>query len=360
MLGIMAVNAFVSPYSPPIMYVVIASLITSFPFINYIISYNYKFSDNQIIKYINNIIVLISIVAGIFYVETFVLGVATIGYSAIISSELFMLGFFASICNQGVILALASYKISQKKNSLRIAYFLSISIFLTMQFKAIAGLILIWVAYIFINSKNKVLAVCSTIVAGLFAIVILLNVSAFTSKLAHYNNLYLVATDGIARVELYKTAFEIVDDHFPLGTGQGTYGSIPVNIVGSRVYADYGIDKVWGLGEDDGVDFKMDTHWSAILGEMGVLGTMLYLILLFYPIMVIRKKYRCFPNGKYYLFIISTSIIVLSIESITLTLINQFGFMVIYTGLSAIIIRRINEYYQNESITSNNQLSNEE
>lgn len=356
MLGVMAVNAFVSPYSPPDVYVIIASLITCFPFINYIISYNYKFSDSQIISYIDKITILISFIALIYYIETFIFNVSTIGYSAIIGSNLFMLGFFASICNQGVILALTSYKITKRKSPLRIALFLSLSILLTMQFKAIAGLMLIWFFYIFINAKNKVLAVLGIMLAAIVAIIIMLNIPAFSKKLSHYNNLYLVANEGIARVELYRTAFEIAGDCFPLGTGQGTYGSIPVNLVGSEVYADYGIDKVWGLGEDDEVDFKMDTHWSAILGEMGLLGTILYLILLFYPIKAIRKKYRCIPNGRYYYFLIATSILVLTMESITLTLINQFGFMVIYTGLSAIIIRRINEYSKYESITSYNQL----
>lgn len=227
-----------------------------------------------------------------------------------------------------------------------------------MQFKAIAGLLFIWFVYIFINAKNKILVIGRLLFVGISIVIILLNIPAFTQKLNRYNNIYIVANDGIARVELYRTAFKILEDHFPLGTGQGTYGSIPVNIVGSRVYADYGIDTVWGLGENDGVDFKMDTHWSAILGEMGVLGTILYFLLLLFPIKIIRKNYRSIPNGKHYYFFIATSILTLTVESITLTLINLFGFIVIYTGLSAIIIRRINEFNKYESTSSYNKLSN--
>lgn len=359
MIAVMAVNAVLSPYSPPMIYVIIASLITCFPFINYILNYNFAFSDQQILTYINNLIKVISVLAVMCYLSTLVFGREP-GHSALIYAKFFMLGFFASLCNQGVILALTSYGCTHRRTPLRIALFLSFTTLLTLQFKAIAGLMIIWGVYLLIRAKNKIVAIVGAFLLGCMVLAVLLSIPSFNNKLKHYNEIYLVNTDGIARVELYLTSFHIVKDFFPLGTGQGTFGSIPVNMVGSKVYADYGIDKVWGLGENDEVDFKMDTHWSAILGEMGLLGTLLYVLLFLYPVRVIWRNYRYLPNGKYYRYLISVSIFVILIESITLTLINQFCFMMIYSGLSAIIIRRINDARRNESITGNNQLPHKE
>lgn len=79
--------------------------------------------------------------------------------------------------------------------------------------------------------------------------------------------------EDIARTALYYQGMNISNDFFPLGSGQGTYGSIPVNIVYSQVYVDYNLSYVGGLGKDSEEDYKMDTHWASILGENGYLGT---------------------------------------------------------------------------------------
>ena len=157
----------------------------------------------------------------------------------------------------------------------------------------------------------------------------------------------------------------ISNDFFPLGSGQGTYGSIPVNIVYSQVYVDYNLSYVGGLGKDSEEDYKMDTHWASILGENGYLGTFLYLLLFFFPLRFLKKmKSGEITHSSSFKFLLISSLLVISIESFVLSLPTRFCFMFIYAGLNAIICRYITENIninnKYESITGYNELSDKE
>ena len=84
----------------------------------------------------------------------------------------------------------------------------------------------------------------------------------------------------------------------------------------------------------------MDTHWSSILGENGVFGTILYLLLFIHPIRYVSRYKNHFRD---YYFIILACIITLMIESIVLNLASRLTFIMIYSGLTGIIVRRISD-----------------
>ena len=254
-------------------------------------------------------------------------------------------GDFSSLCNQALVLTMAEFYRTRRKSYLGVAAWIVLTILLTNQLKAILGMMLIFTGYVFYltNARRWVKITISSL--GLAAIIVILSVSAsFMLKFENYldSNTAEDAYAKIARPALYYRAFEMAADFFPFGTGQGTYGSVPVNIVGSRVYSDYELDKIWGLGDDTDFSFKMDAHWASILGEMGYIGALIYLLLFFYPAMRVGKRMEGEEDKtrRYYIYIIRMGILTLFAESIVLALPKSFSFMIIYAGLAGLIMNR--------------------
>ena len=314
-------------------------------------SYNYVLNENHIGRLIDAWICLILVLCGIALIETTVLTSQAQDSTAILKITLIKPGFFASMTNQGTILSLFQYSLSKKKKYVRIALILTSAVVLTVQLKAIVGVMMIWMLYALIMSdKNRRgRAVAAIAVTAIAAIFMMISIPSLSSKIEKYIGLYAgeESYDKVARPALYYQSVNIANDFFPLGSGQGTFGSIPVNMIYNQIYYDYGLDGIYGLGET-GDDFKMDTHWSSILGENGYLGTILYLMLFCYPLTFLRKARRL-QSYKSIRFIIMTVIIVVMFESLTLCIPGRMAFMFIYAGLLSIICRRITiagKYYE--------------
>jgi hypothetical protein len=74
-----------------------------------------------------------------------------------------------------------------------------------------------------------------------------------------------------ARVALYAGSMAVARDEFPLGAGIGRYASHMSREAYSPVYAEYGLDNVYGLRERRPIAVT-DTFWPMILGETGIIG----------------------------------------------------------------------------------------
>jgi len=83
--------------------------------------------------------------------------------------------------------------------------------------------------------------------------------------------------NGNPRLLLYVTSVDVARDYFPLGAGLGRYGSPMSRIDFSPLYAHYGLDRIWGLTPQYDA-YITDTFWPHVLGEMGVLGLIAYLV----------------------------------------------------------------------------------
>lgn len=342
-IAVCTINAVISQYCVNIFQFLIGIAVTLIPFSYFIIGYNYKFNDKEITQFIDTIIKVAIIIDVISLCETFIFNSANL-IVGFVGSSIFWFQYLASINNQVIILCLALYKIS---NSRRYIYYIIICILyvlLSIQLKTYVGLILILVGYTLIYSKHNIIVNLLKIGLTLSVLlIVILQIPRITNKIEHYNNIYVTDNQGVARTELYNTAIDIALDHFPLGSGQGTYGSIPANTYDSKVYQDYQLEYVWGLSKYDDMNFRMDTHWASILGENGVLGTILYLLIYLLPLFSIRK-FR--TQYKEYYFIITMCFIVISIESLTLNLVGRLPFIIIYAGLSGLILRRISQQYK--------------
>ncbi len=345
-MGMMIVNAIISKYSPPFIYCVIGGVITFMPFLMFVMYYNLRMEDDEIYMYIRLVIALVLFVSLIVIADSFVFHTANnLFQDGILSSGIIVLGSFSSMCNQAIVLSLAEYFRTSKSLFLIVAGYLAVVVILTNQMKAIVGMMLVVTIFIFYLTRIRRPVKIFIITAGLAGIVAVLSVSAmFMLKFENYFNSAQMEDSyaKIARPALYYRGFEIANDFFPFGSGQGTYGSVPVNLVGSRIYSDYELDKIWGLGDDTDFSFKMDAHWASIIGEMGYIGTVLYLMLFFFPAKNVGKRLNGEDDKirKYYTYIIRAGILTLFFESIVLALPKSFNFMIVYTGLAALILNR--------------------
>ena len=98
-----------------------------------------------------------------------------------------------------------------------------------------------------------------------------------------------------ARGIMYKYAYISANNHFPIGTGFGTYGSYVAANNYSYLYIQYGFDNVWGLRMNDvgsANNFLFDTYYPMIVGEFGYLGLIIYLVFLLIGFKRILKIYR--------------------------------------------------------------------
>ena len=351
-IALMIVNGLLSSYAPPFLYSVLGGAITLMPFIFFIASYNFKMEDGEIRQFIRGVLCIVVFYAVVLYFDTLVLhtaqssaAAATLSEGSILSSNLIRFGDFSSLCNQAIVLCLAEFYITRNRRYWYLIAFLVVTIVLTNQLKAIAGMALVFSGYLlFLTNVPKWLkiGVITAAVAGL-ALVLSLS-SVFTTKLDRYveNAMDESSYEEIARPALYYASVEMAIDHFPLGTGQGTFGSVPVNLIDSPVYEEYELNGIWGLSIDDELSFRMDTHWASVLGEMGVLGLALYLWLFFYPARRMRREVGREDNrrDRALRFAVRMGVITLFVESLVLALPKSFSFIAIYAGLAALILRR--------------------
>jgi hypothetical protein len=73
------------------------------------------------------------------------------------------------------------------------------------------------------------------------------------------------------RVGLYLGSVAVARDEFPFGAGIGRFGSQMSREVYSPVYAEYGMDQMYGIKQERPIAVT-DTFWPMILGETGMLG----------------------------------------------------------------------------------------
>ena len=112
--------------------------------------------------------------------------------------------------------------------------------------------------------------------------------------LGHVGMFY--GSDAIENVRagMLEASFRIAAEHFPLGTGGGTFGSAASYQFGnySQLYFDYGIYLLWG-GSPDFSSFLQDMGWAKCIAEGGALGVIFYLLFL-----VSCGVYLFYPNPK--------------------------------------------------------------
>lgn len=140
---------------------------------------------------------------------------------------------------------------------------------LSLRVKSVLSLVGIW--FIARRRRSSPLIASALVVA---AAALLLNASIQSAVLAQAQD--TISSSGFSpRGRLFFGALTIARQHFPLGSGFGTYGSFVSTVNYSAEYVRLGFDSIWGLNTQYGA-FLTDTQWPALIAESGWLGTVFF------------------------------------------------------------------------------------
>lgn len=126
------------------------------------------------------------------------------------------------------------------------------------------------------------------------SLVILMSIIIFVTW-SKFDNYYVsgMNNDILARPMTYKTAWKILWDYFPFGSGMGSFACNGAWKFYSPLYPKYGLDQIWGLDKYGG--FICDSYYPS-LAQYGVFG-----IFLFYSFWKKRlKDFNNIQNMRYY------------------------------------------------------------
>lgn len=105
-------------------------------------------------------------------------------------------------------------------------------------------------------------------------------------------------TDGSARGELFKTAWNVVNDYVPFGSGLATFGNASSGRWYSSLYGKYDIDSVHGLIKGETL-FISDTYFP-VLAQFGWFGIFLFVLFIRFIYKKSKAYYRLSGNVKSY------------------------------------------------------------
>lgn len=187
---------------------------------------------------------------------------------------------------------------------------------LSMRDKAFAFVVLYFaVIVIFPNrDKIKIRYIVLTAVAILFVV---------RDKLSLY-----ASFSWSPRYAMYSTGIRLIKDCFPLGSGLGTFASILSGEYYSKLYSVYGMHNRFGTSAEDYIDLG-DAGLPYYYGQFGIIGFILFGLILYYLYQLIRKLYFSDKNKR------MASILIVGYSMIALIVEN---FFVNETGATVFIV----------------------
>ena len=283
---------FIFKYQPLNIALIDALIIAKF-FLVYLLSgelFDYKFiQDNK--KIIRKNISTISIFFLVLSIFNFVFGIWNSDVRfGITSNRLFYShpSFLASVSI--FLLSLNNLlKENDEKRLKIIEIILYLLILSTLRYKAIAATFIVYIMSLIIIKSKKTIKFKKLLILGVFGLII------GWSQI----NYYYFELDQSARSQLTVKSIEIVKDHFPLGTGFGTYASYASGVNYSPIYIKYNLYNIQGLTKIDH-SFVSDTFWPMILGQFGIFGTIIYIYML---LLIYGKIKNDFSVENIYLYI---------------------------------------------------------
>ena len=144
----------------------------------------------------------------------------------------------------------------------------------TLRFKAIGYCIIMTFALFFMKDKIKKNVLIAAIISML--VVCGNNISNYFGSIE--------TSRGIA---MY-TSFKIAKKFFPTGSGFGTFGTMASGKFYSKAYNIYKLSNRWGFRIDN-YGYISDGGWATQIGQFGLLGTLLFICILFQILKEILK-----------------------------------------------------------------------
>lgn len=261
------------------------------------------------------------------------------------------LGAFGAAMNVGVTLCLSLYVMTRRAIYLHIAGFFTFGVCLTILKKSIVENLVIWVLFLAVHAtlrlRLKLIALgAMTGGVGFF----LVGSELMENLTLNVNYLLDVGLQEHVRIGMFIASFRIASDYFPLGSGMGTFGSLASVFGGySQLYVEYGVSAMETNSPEAiaaGVSTLFDTFWPHILGELGVLGTLIFLYLWFYPAKASLSVMRSCqdPVVKGFCFYVTAVIVMMTAEGFTLFTPEIPSFIILHSGIGGMAFYHIVHY----------------
>lgn len=232
------------------------------------------FSNFKVDDYIG----VLNIQLKVLSVATFILTVANIIFKFLPSNEV-RFGFPTQqlifshptyLASFGIlVIALLSVFMKEHKENLKYIVLMAMVVCATGRSKVIAFIaVYMYIFFIIVVKKRKLNR------NDFIILIVLGSVFAVGQIISYLNHIYW------ARSAVTVGSLNVAWDHFPIGTGFGTFGNWVSGENYSPVYYKYGLEVVPGL-RPDFYDFIADTFWPMILGQFGIMGLILFFIIVF-------------------------------------------------------------------------------
>lgn len=155
---------------------------------------------------------------------------------------------------------------------------------------------LILAAAILILYETLIIEDKKNIFARILAIGAVGGVIGFPQFMNYFVNGVTANSGKSARQIFWKNGVELFREHFPFGTGFGTFGSGTAASYYSELYYTLGFDSIAGMTPDN-PKFLNDTFWPMIFAQLGFVGTVPFVALLLFILYQICKKGKETGNG---------------------------------------------------------------
>lgn len=232
------------------------------------------FSNFKVDDYIG----MLNIQLKVLSVVTFVLTIANVIFKFLPSDEI-RFGFPTQqlifshptyLASFGVlVIALLSVFMKEHKENWKYIVLMSIVMCTTGRSKVIAFIAAYLYVFFIVVVKQRKLNKNDFII-----MVVLGSIFAVSQVVSYLTHIYW------ARSAVTVGSLQVAWDHFPIGTGFGTFANWVSGENYSPIYYNYGFEVVPGL-RPDFYDFIADTFWPMILGQFGIMGLILFIIVVF-------------------------------------------------------------------------------
>jgi len=335
------------------LYIIFSFYFSIAPVFNYILGYffstffvflfilgsNTKTSRNTITKLLLYLLIFVLLMSVYPFIQGLVFKTTLRSHFGIFRE----LGAFGAALNIASIASLALYIIKSEKKYLYCAIFLSLIVMMTILKKSMISSFIIWLIFLFFQTKSILrLKLLFGLFIGLTLVFILVGNDLIGNISENKEYLDGVGAEGHVRLGMYLASFNIASDNFPLGSGLGTFASLAsITNWYSNIYYQYGVAYIGANSPQDVAAQNhtlLDTFWPHILGELGFLGTIFYLILWFYPLITSFKIYLKANNTqiKGIAFFVFLTFLVMTWEGFTLYTPEIPAFVLIHSGIGGL------------------------
>lgn len=156
-----------------------------------------------------------------------------------------------------------------KKNNYKYMYMASFLAIATLRGKAVGFVMVYWLFYLYIYVFNARHYFFTFVSGGIAASMIGMNqiLSYFFTEF--YS----------PRLILLRDSITLAIQHFPFGTGYGTFGSSMAAEHYSILYTQLGYENYWGMGSKNSM-FLSDGFWPIVIAQFGFLGLVAFIIVM--------------------------------------------------------------------------------